>query len=268
MKIGKKVRLSIVNILVGAKSYTHQIWWEIQLWITGVYPRKELQTSRGKDRKVTKEEDEGESRVGMSEWEEGSMCNDDIQVVRRDVAKRETKLDCPKSESNVPFVLEIERGSDHKGEMGRMKGAEKWKEKGALDFPLGPPNQKELSFEASSSKPRRLSASARFYGRPMLMERKLGHRCYGPSFSEEPNKARKPNPLLLNRKEPLPKALYAAVRSPTLSRKGDEGMEKSKAIDTKMPSPHQDRYNDSFNKGAQNTSSSSPSTFSFDRTQP
>ena len=27
-------------------------------------------------------------------------------------------------------------------------------------------------------------------------------------------------------------------------------------------------YDDSFNKGAQNTSSSSPSTFSFDRTQP
>ena len=194
MKIGKKARPSIVNILAGAKSYTHQIWWEIQPWITGVYPRKELQTSRGK---VTKEEDEGESRVDMSEWEEGSMCNDDSQGVRGDVAKRETKLDCPKSESNVPFVLETERGSDHKGEMGRMKGAEKWKEKGALDFPLGPPNQKELSFEASSSKPRRLSASARFYGRPMLMERKLGQRCYGPSFSEEPNKARKPNPLIV-----------------------------------------------------------------------
>ena len=35
-----------------------------------------------------------------------------------------------------------------------------------------------------------------------------------------------------------------------------------------MSSPHQDKYDDSFNKGAQDTSSSSPPTFSFDRTQP
>ena len=77
-----------------------------------------------------------------------------------------------------------------------MKGAEKLKEKWALDFPVGPPNQMELWFEASSSKPRRLSASACFYDRPMLIERKLGHRSYGPSFYEGSNKARKPSRIV------------------------------------------------------------------------
>ena len=115
---------------------------------------------------------------------------------------------------------------------------------------MGPPNQKELRFEASSSKPRRLSTSTHFYDRPMLMERKLGQRCYGLSFYEGSNKARKPSPLLLNRREPLIKALYVAERSPPILRKGDKGMEKSRAIDTKMSSPHQDSYDDSFNKGA------------------
>ena len=73
-KTGKKARPSTVNILAGARSYALQIWWEIQPWVMGVYPGKELQTLRGK---VTKEEDEGESHAGRSVWEEGSLCNDD-----------------------------------------------------------------------------------------------------------------------------------------------------------------------------------------------
>ena len=199
-------------------------------------------------------------------WEKGSLCNDDSQRVRGDMAKRETKMDYPKSNSNVPLVLEIERGSDHKGEMGQMKGAEKLKEKWALDFVVSPPNQKVLRFEASSSKPRRLFAPTRFYDQLMLMERKLGQRSYGPSFYEGSNKARRPSPLLLNRIEPLLEALYAVERSPTILRKGDrdKGREKSRAIDTKMYSHQQDRYDDSSNKGAQDTSSSSPPTFYFD----
>ena len=77
--------------------------------------------------------------MGRSVWEEGSLCNDDSQGVRGDVVKRETRRDCPKhDDSNVPLVLETERGSYHKGEMGWMKGAEKLKEKWALDFPVGP----------------------------------------------------------------------------------------------------------------------------------
>ena len=223
-----------------------------------------MQTSRGK---VTKEEDEVESCAGRSVWEEGSLCNDDSQGVRGDVAKRETKMDCPKSDSNIPLVLETERGSDHKGEIGQMKAAEKLKEKWALDFLVSPQNQKELRFEASSSKPKRLSTPTRFYDQLMLMERKLGQRSYGPSFYEGFNKARKPSPLLLNRREPLLEALYAVERSPTILRKKgdrDKGREKSRAINTKMSSYHQDRYDDSSNKGAQDTSSSSPPTFYFD----
>ena len=42
VKTGKKARSSIVNVLAGARSYALQIWWEIQPWVTGVYPRKEL----------------------------------------------------------------------------------------------------------------------------------------------------------------------------------------------------------------------------------
>ena len=76
VKTGKKARSSTVNILAGARSYTLQIWWEIQPWIIRVYLGKDLQTSRGK---VTKEEDEGKSRAGRSEWEEGSSV---MMIVR------------------------------------------------------------------------------------------------------------------------------------------------------------------------------------------
>ena len=72
--------------------------------------------------------------------------------------------------------------------------------------------------------------------------------------------------VLLNRREPLLEALYIVERSPTILRKGI-GIREGRNLEPstkRCPRTHQDRYDDSSNKGAQDTSSSSPSTFSFD----
>ena len=42
-----KVKPSSVNILVEARSYEFQIWWEIQPWEAEVYPLKSIASGRG-----------------------------------------------------------------------------------------------------------------------------------------------------------------------------------------------------------------------------
>ena len=56
VKVGKKTRPSVVNILEGSRSFKLQIWWEIPPWLADVYPEMGNGRATGKPEKP-KEED-------------------------------------------------------------------------------------------------------------------------------------------------------------------------------------------------------------------
>ena len=71
------MRPCTINILVGARSYKLQIWWELAPWIAGVYPLK------GDDVAVKlnlREEDEClTSEAHSASCQEETSLNDDVK---------------------------------------------------------------------------------------------------------------------------------------------------------------------------------------------
>ena len=122
VRIEGELRSNLFHILVGARSYFLQIWWELQPRVSRVFPGKFLQKDEGFH---LKEEENGKSLSVASEWYSGRANHDDGQRDDGSMERSTGEASSLRSILVVASVLEIRMGSASIKERGSLNGVEK-----------------------------------------------------------------------------------------------------------------------------------------------